>query len=982
MRSNALRVTLLVIAALATAMAVAAPVAALTVELNLLYVHGVKNCTAARQNAETSLADLAAAVDAALPARIATFEAAHPGVTVVVHSAAANLYTATPSGIHPSDSSDPLNMDDWEVGDPGCSATRQGDPCTTAYEWRYRLAREIERLYPGPAENIVLIGHSTGARTAMEVTANVGPTGAVETFDWGVRDRIAGVMTVHGMLDAIGDSTYNFVGTTSFETGCKNGDALTGFGDSCAPGNGWCEYAGRVDGFAAADWVAQQKRALMLTAWGSCSPSAWTGRSDGSLPYDAQGSPLAVGLDMTPAPGQTWRPSHGQLYGAFCHSDITNAGNAQHAAARDAARQRLLDWLFVAAPRVANSGSNTTASLAQNQLSATFSMGSTCPAATVDDTITSGTKGPGIDVVGVCHHPGLFDGDDHAVAAGEITVTNGTTCNGSYRWQQTHDASNPHAADLWWKTRALYADAPDLLGHVVASAVARCGNGALDPGETCDDGNVVSGDCCSATCDAEPVGPCASDGNVCTTDRCDGSGQCAHAANTATCDDGLFCNGGDTCAGGACSVHAGDPCAAGASCNRTCNEAADSCAAPAGTSCPDDGNGCTDDRCNGSGACTHPANAAPCDDGLFCNGLDTCAGGACVQHGGNPCSAGPECDRTCNEAADGCAAPAGSACSDDGNACTDDRCTGTGACAHPANSAPCNDGLFCNGADTCSGGACAQHAGDPCGAGPECNRSCDEGRDSCAAAAGTACTGDGNGCTDDVCDGGGRCGHPNNTAPCDDGNACTVGDTCAGGACASGPSPPCGRCATCDPALGCVVRPRSGCKTTAAGDALLRIRQRIGGGTPSVLWKWRHGTATSMDELGVPEIDDAYTFCLFDESSPSPALLFAAAVPGGKLCNNISCWRRSARLLSYVDRDATPEGLSNLRLQSGADGRAGVLLKGKGANLIGRADALPVPPLSTPLRAQLQSAGGVCWEATYATAGVNGAGTFKAASER
>jgi hypothetical protein len=123
---------------------------ALTLELNLLYVHGVKNCPASRQSAEDSLADLAGVVNAALPARIAAFEAAHPGITVVVHSAAANLYTATPSGVHPSDSPDPLNMDDWEVGDPGCSATQQGDPCTTAYEWRYRLAQEIDRLYPAP----------------------------------------------------------------------------------------------------------------------------------------------------------------------------------------------------------------------------------------------------------------------------------------------------------------------------------------------------------------------------------------------------------------------------------------------------------------------------------------------------------------------------------------------------------------------------------------------------------------------------------------------------------------------------------------------------------------------------------------------------------------------------------------------------------------------------------------------------------------
>ncbi len=431
------------LAMLATGLAaLAAPVVAgaLSVELNLLYVHGIKNCASSRQTAEDSLADLAAAVDAALPARIAAFQAAHPGVNLVVHSAAANLYTATPSGVHPSDSPDPLNMDDWEVGDPGCSTTQQGDPCTTAYEWRYRLREEIERLYPAPASNIILIGHSSGARAAMEVTANVGASGAVNSFDWGVRQRIAGVMTVHGMLDAIGDSTYNVVGVTSFETACKNGDAIVGFGDSCAPGNGWCEYAGRVDAFPAADWVAQQKRALMLTGWGSCSPSLWTGRSDGSLPYDAQASPLAVGLDLTPAPGETWRPSHGELYGPFCHSALTNSGG-QHVAARDAARQRLLDWLFVAAPRVANSGTNATASLGNNQFSATFAMGSACPAGSVDDTVTSGTKGLGVDVVGVCHHPGFFDGDDHAVAMSEISVTNSSACNvptnGQFWWTNT-----------------------------------------------------------------------------------------------------------------------------------------------------------------------------------------------------------------------------------------------------------------------------------------------------------------------------------------------------------------------------------------------------------------------------------------------------------------------------------------------------------------------------------------------------------------
>jgi len=440
-----------------------------TVEVYFLYVHGLQSCDSSRQNAGRSLQDLESAVNAALPAKISAYQASHPGVTVVTHSARANIYTATPSGVHPSDSTDPLHMDDWEVGDPGCTTTQQGDPCTTGYEWRYRLVQEIEAKIPASAKNIVLVGHSTGARAAMEVTANVGPNGAVGGHDWGVQDRIAGVVTVHGMLDSIGTSKYDVAGPLSFETTCKDSEAILGFGDSCAPGNGFCEYGGRVTSFPAADWVATNRRALMLTSWGSCSPSLFGGQTDGTLPYDAQASAQAIGLDMTPAPGQTFRHVDGVNYGSFCHSDITSGSSANHGAAVGNARDRILDWLFVAAPRVANQGSvSTSSSIAFNQTTAPFSMGSSCPAGDVDDGLTHGDVSAGIDVVGVCKHPGFFDGDDHAVATGELNVSNGATCNGSFTWTQKHDSSNKHAATFWYKTRSVHATAPELLGNLSA----------------------------------------------------------------------------------------------------------------------------------------------------------------------------------------------------------------------------------------------------------------------------------------------------------------------------------------------------------------------------------------------------------------------------------------------------------------------------------------------------------------------------------
>lgn len=424
-------------------------------QLHLLYVHGVKGCQEHRLGAEGSLDELQAAIDAALPDWIAAHEAGHPGVTVVTSSAHANLYTATPSPYHPSDSSDPLNMDDWEVGDPGCATGRQGEPCTTAFEWRYRLAQEIQERFPPDARNIILIGHSTGARAAFEVAAGVGPDG-VGTHEWGVEDRIAGVVSVQGMVDSLGTSKYNVVGPLSFETTCKYGDPIVGFGDSCALGNGWCEYAGRVSGFPAADWVAQNKHALMLTSYASCSPSLFGGYTDGPLPFDAQGSPLAAGTHMTPAPGKTYRPAHGVRYGAFCHSAIVAPSKAGHADAVAAARDRILGWLFTSAPRVAASGSIGTPSIAHGTSTPTYSLGSACP---------PGHGDGGVHVVGRCKHPGYFDGDDHVIASSELTVGDGATCDGSVSWRQAHDRRNKHAATLWWKTYAL----PGGGGGVVAS---------------------------------------------------------------------------------------------------------------------------------------------------------------------------------------------------------------------------------------------------------------------------------------------------------------------------------------------------------------------------------------------------------------------------------------------------------------------------------------------------------------------------------
>jgi hypothetical protein len=74
------------------------------------------------------------------------------------------------------------------------------------------------------------------------------------------------------------------------------------------------------------------------------------------------------------------------------------------------------------------------------------------------------------------------------------------------------------------------------------------------------------------------------DGNVCTTDRCDPDRGCVHEPASVACDDGVLCNGADSCAGGSCSVHDGvDPCPG----SSTCDPAFDACVGCTGASdCP------------------------------------------------------------------------------------------------------------------------------------------------------------------------------------------------------------------------------------------------------------------------------------------------------------------------------------------------------------------------------------------------------------
>ncbi len=145
----------------------------------------------------------------------------------------------------------------------------------------------------------------------------------------------------------------------------------------------------------------------------------------------------------------------------------------------------------------------------------------------------------------------------------------------------------------------------------------------------------------------------------------------------AECDNGLYCDGAETCNAGTCQAGSAPTC--------------------------DDGVSCTIDSCNeGTDSCDFTTDDSICDNGLFCDGTETC------------------------DAVLGCQAGSAPTC-DDGVNCTVDSCNeGTDSCDFSPNDAICDNGLFCDGTESCDVILGCQAGSDPCG-----GLFCDEVGDVC-----------------------------------------------------------------------------------------------------------------------------------------------------------------------------------------------------------------------------------------------------------
>ncbi|MBI1825430.1 MAG: FG-GAP repeat protein [Planctomycetes bacterium] len=407
---------------------------------------------------------------------------------------------------------------------------------------------------------------------------------------------------------------------------------------------------------------------------------------------------------------------------------------------------------------------------------------------------------------GTCTHPIKANGTACGSSAGTDCDSPDSCANGVC--SSNHIVSGTVCTDDGNACTSDVCDGAGTCTHPIKANGTACGSSA---GTDCDNPDSCSNGTCVPNYKASGTA-CTDDGNPNTTDTCNGSGTCQHT--TSSCpDDGNPCTN-EVISGGVCThPNKADGTACGNATSTDC-DSPDTCSngvcssnyKASGTFCTDDGNACTSDVCNGAGVCTHPSktNGTACgsSSNTDCDNPDTCNNGVCA----------PNYELS------------GTACTDDGNACTSDVCNGAGTCTHTAkaNGTSCSDGNVCNGAETCQNGACAAgtalncNDNNPCttdscvatsgcvytnapngtACGSQISTDCDNA-DTCSNGtcvpnydpSGTACTDDGNPCTGDVCNGSGACTHPSKA----DGSACGSSvntdcdkpDSCLAGVCNS-----------------------------------------------------------------------------------------------------------------------------------------------------------------------------------------------------
>ncbi len=268
---------------------------------------------------------------------------------------------------------------------------------------------------------------------------------------------------------------------------------------------------------------------------------------------------------------------------------------------------------------------------------------------------------------GACSADLVCDPDEGCTAPAPCTTDedcdDGLFCNGV----ETCDAAfgcRPGAAPACDDGVACTTDTCDPLADGGAGACAHANDSAA-----CSDGRVCNGvetcDPTSAMADATGCVPGAEpdcdDGVACTVDACDeGEGGCFSTPDHVSCSDGVFCNGAEICGATGCGPGAPPTCDDSIGCTTgRCDVATDACVQDPDTASCQDGLVCNGtEQCDVTGVTpgTGCVSGAPvnCSDGLACT-TDICnePGGTCT-HGGSDadgdghtalgCGAGDDCN--------------------------------------------------------------------------------------------------------------------------------------------------------------------------------------------------------------------------------------------------------------------------------------------------------------------------------------------------
>jgi len=317
----------------------------------------------------------------------------------------------------------------------------------------------------------------------------------------------------------------------------------------------------------------------------------------------------------------------------------------------------------------------------------------------------------------------------------------------------TAQITAPDGVTVYATGTAVNASGESVLSNEITLAAPApvCGNAVVETGETCDDGNKVSGDGCSSTCTIEPV---CGNGILQTGEACDDGNKLSGDGCSSTCTIEPVCGNGVLQAGEACddgNKISGDGCSSTCTIEPVCGNGI----LQAGEAC-DDGNKLSGDGC--SSTCTiEPV----CGNGILQTG-EQCDDGNKLSGDGCRANCTREvCGDGIRDAAEAC---------DDGNKLSGDGCSST--CTIERTPA-CGDGVLDTG-EVCDDGN--KISGDGCRA--DCTREvcgdarldpaeqCDDGN----ATNGDGCRSD---CTFEAC--GDRRLDPGEE--CDDGNT-AVRDGC------------------------------------------------------------------------------------------------------------------------------------------------------------------------------------------------------------